>query len=130
MGQEPSETGQLHTLGLLERLRTECEQLWGSSSEIYFRIDGLLRELANPNLHDIPRNFRPRARCSQTLRAGGEDIALAETEPVEEVAEKKRDRRLYDNDEAGRFARACLRRPLYTLACKSGRPGDRARPAD
>jgi hypothetical protein len=55
MSQEPSDSdGQLHTLGLLEELRTECAQLWGTSSQLYHRIDGLLRELANPNLHDIP----------------------------------------------------------------------------
>ncbi len=53
MSQAP-EDGQLHTLGLLEQLREECQQLWGTSSEFYFRIDALLRELANPNLHDIP----------------------------------------------------------------------------
>ena len=46
--------GQLFTLGLLERLRTECKDLWGASSNAYFRVDELLRELANPNLHDIP----------------------------------------------------------------------------
>ncbi len=49
--------GQLHTLGLLERLRAECKDLWGSSSKAYFRVDELLRELANPNLHDIPTNL-------------------------------------------------------------------------
>ena len=48
------EHGQLHTLGLLEQLRNECKTLWGASSEAYFRVDELLRELANPNLHDIP----------------------------------------------------------------------------
>ncbi len=48
------EDGPLRTLGLLEELREECKSLWGASSEIYFRIDELLRELANPNLHDIP----------------------------------------------------------------------------
>jgi hypothetical protein len=32
-------------------------QLWGTSSEFYFRIDDLLRQLANPNLHDIPTNL-------------------------------------------------------------------------
>ena len=46
--------GQLHTLGLLEQLRDASKGLWGASSEAYFRVDGLLRELANPNLHDIP----------------------------------------------------------------------------
>jgi len=49
--------GQLHTLGLLEQLRAESKSLWGASSEAYFRVDGLLRELANPNLHDIPTNL-------------------------------------------------------------------------
>lgn len=47
------EDGQLHTLGLLEELRSECKRMWGTSSELYFRIDELLRELANPNLHEI-----------------------------------------------------------------------------
>jgi hypothetical protein len=46
--------GQLYTLGLLEQLRAECGELWGNSSNFYHRIDKLLRELANPNLHDIP----------------------------------------------------------------------------
>jgi hypothetical protein len=41
-------------LGLLEQLRSECKDLWGTSSKLYFRVDGLLSELANPNLHDIP----------------------------------------------------------------------------
>ena len=49
--------GQLYTLGLLEQLRAECKSLWGASSEAYFRVDELLRELANPNLHDIPTNL-------------------------------------------------------------------------
>jgi hypothetical protein len=47
------EDGQLHTLGLLEQLRAESKELWGTSSELYFRVDKLLRELANPNLHEI-----------------------------------------------------------------------------
>ncbi len=50
----PEQDGQLYTLGLLERLRAECKDLWGASSNAYFRVDELLRELANPNLHDIP----------------------------------------------------------------------------
>src|SRR5579863_5276425 len=57
MKQSADGDGQLHTLGLLERLRAECKTLWGTSSELYFRVDGLLRELANPNLHDIPTNL-------------------------------------------------------------------------
>jgi hypothetical protein len=47
------EDGQLHTHGLIEKLRAECKRMWGASSELYFRIDELLRELANPNLHEI-----------------------------------------------------------------------------
>jgi hypothetical protein len=51
--------GQLYTLGLIEQLRAECGQLWGTSSRLYRRVDELLRELANPNLHDIANmNFR------------------------------------------------------------------------
>jgi hypothetical protein len=54
MLEDPSNEGELHTLGLLEELRGECKHLWGTSSKLYFRIDELLRALANPNLHDIP----------------------------------------------------------------------------
>ena len=57
MGEPADGDGQLHTLGLLERLRAECKTLWGTSSELYFRVDDLLHELANPNLHDIPTNL-------------------------------------------------------------------------
>jgi hypothetical protein len=54
MSQEPSDSDeQLHTLGLLEQLRQECSQHWNTSSTLYRRIDEVLRELANPNLHDI-----------------------------------------------------------------------------
>jgi hypothetical protein len=53
MVSEPDQDGQLHTLGLLERLRAESSELWGTSSKLYHRVDALLRELANPNLHDI-----------------------------------------------------------------------------
>jgi hypothetical protein len=54
MSQDPrGEDGQLHTLGLLEELRDQCNELWGTSSEIYRRLDSALRKLANPNLHDI-----------------------------------------------------------------------------
>jgi hypothetical protein len=47
------EDGQLHTLGLIEELRAECKRIWGTSSDLYFRIDELLRELTNPNLRGI-----------------------------------------------------------------------------
>jgi len=54
MGSEPDdEGGQLHTLGLLELLRAQSGELWGRSSKLYFHVDELLRQLANPNLHDI-----------------------------------------------------------------------------
>ena len=42
---------------MLEQLREASKSLWGASSEAYFRVDELLRQLANPNLHDIPRNL-------------------------------------------------------------------------
>src|SRR6202051_3948985 len=51
MGQD--DEGQLHTLGLLEQLRARSGDLWGRSSMLYSRVDELLRQLANPNLHDI-----------------------------------------------------------------------------
>ena len=58
MSQGPSDCeGQLYTLGLLEQLRAECSRHWDTSSTLYHRIDGLLRELANPNLHDIPTHL-------------------------------------------------------------------------
>ena len=49
--------GQLQTLSVLEQLREASKSLWGASSEAYFRVDELLRQLADPNLHDIPRNL-------------------------------------------------------------------------
>lgn len=45
--------GQLYTLGLLERLRAESGYLDRAASDLYHRVDALLRELENPNLHDI-----------------------------------------------------------------------------
>jgi hypothetical protein len=47
------EDGQLHTLGLLERLRFETNLVRGAYDGLYGRVDKLLRELENPNLHDI-----------------------------------------------------------------------------
>jgi hypothetical protein len=49
--------GQLRTLTLLEQLRAQSTELWGNSSALHERVDKLLRELANPNLHDIPTNL-------------------------------------------------------------------------
>ncbi len=45
--------GQLHTLGLLERLRKETGLIQGQHSDLYRRVDSLLREIENPNLHNI-----------------------------------------------------------------------------
>jgi hypothetical protein len=73
-----TDDGQLHTLGLLEQLRAESSQLWGTSSKLYFRVDALLRELANPNLHDIANmayrvelwdRHAKRIRCNREWRS-------------------------------------------------------------
>jgi hypothetical protein len=76
--------GQLHTLSVLEQLREASKGLWGTSSEAYFRVDELLRQLANPNLHDIPRNLPFRVemwdQSDQHIRWGersGLDAAIA-----------------------------------------------------
>ena len=74
MSQAP-EDGQLHTLGLLEELREECKSLWGTSSEFYFRIDELLRELADPNLHDIPTQLPFRVERVGLLAGGARSCA-------------------------------------------------------
>jgi hypothetical protein len=59
MAGEPEQDGQLHTLGLLERLRSETNLVRGAYDGLYERVDKLLRELENPNLHDIRNmNFR------------------------------------------------------------------------
>jgi hypothetical protein len=36
------------TLSVLEQLRDASKSLWGASSEAYFRVDELFRQLANP----------------------------------------------------------------------------------
>jgi hypothetical protein len=80
----PESDGQLHTLGLLEELRSECKALWGASSDAYFRVDGLPRKLGNPNLHDIPGNLPFRVelwdRHDQHIRwviAASSSVAIA-----------------------------------------------------
>jgi hypothetical protein len=42
--------GHLRTSSALEQLREASKSLWGASSAAYFRVDALLRQLANPNL--------------------------------------------------------------------------------
>jgi hypothetical protein len=58
--------------GLLEQLRDQCKSLWGTSSDLYFRVDKLPQQLANPNLHDIPTNLSFHIelwdRCDQHIR--------------------------------------------------------------
>lgn len=54
-----TDDGQLHTLGLLERLRAETRLFRGQHHDLYDRVDKLLREIENPNLHDIANlNYR------------------------------------------------------------------------
>lgn len=66
MPSKDEDDGQVYTLGLLEALRTKS--LWGASSEAYLRVDSLLRELANPNLHDIPTRLPFRIRGNPHVR--------------------------------------------------------------
>jgi hypothetical protein len=54
-GQPPQEDGgEVYTLSLLEELRDEYGKLQKTYSDSYHRLDGLLRQLSNPNIHDIP----------------------------------------------------------------------------
>jgi hypothetical protein len=53
MATDPKDNGQLHTLGLLERLGAATECARSAYDSLYWRVDKLLRELSNPNLHDI-----------------------------------------------------------------------------
>jgi hypothetical protein len=45
MGHDADDDGQLHTLGLLERLRSETNLVRGTYAGLYERVDKLLREL-------------------------------------------------------------------------------------
>jgi hypothetical protein len=60
MMREPeNEDGQLYTLGLLERLREQTGLIQGTYADLYRIVDKLLREIENPNLHDIANlNYR------------------------------------------------------------------------
>lgn len=53
MAHEADEDGQIYTLGLLEELRDGLRRYGRANDELYFCVDKVLRELANPNLHDI-----------------------------------------------------------------------------
>jgi hypothetical protein len=45
--------GQLNRLGFLEQLRAESGALWHATSDFLFRVDAMMRQLENPNLHEI-----------------------------------------------------------------------------
>jgi hypothetical protein len=47
MEAEPPDDGQLHTLGLLERLRAETQGIATAYDGLYWRVDKMLRELAD-----------------------------------------------------------------------------------
>jgi hypothetical protein len=56
---DQDEDGQLYTLGLLERLRDKTRLIQDTYSDLYREVDRLLREIENPNLHDIANlNYR------------------------------------------------------------------------
>jgi hypothetical protein len=77
--------GPLRTLSLLEELRAATSTAWSStSSDLYHRVDALLRELADPRLHDIPMRLPFRVelwdRPQQHIRwviAASSSIAVA-----------------------------------------------------
>src|SRR5947199_5082608 len=50
----PGDGGETYTLTLVEELRTECGSLQNELANAYARMDALIRQLKNPNLHDIP----------------------------------------------------------------------------
>jgi hypothetical protein len=53
MTDEPEDDGQIYALGLIEKLRDDLRAFDGAKGELYYRIETALRELANPNLHDV-----------------------------------------------------------------------------
>ena len=52
-GQKSSQRGQIYTLDLLKRLHKGLRDFGQTKDELYWRIDALLRELRNPNLHEV-----------------------------------------------------------------------------
>jgi len=52
-GSEIEPEGQIYTLNLLERLHEGLRDFGRTKDELYWRIDALLRELRNPNLHEV-----------------------------------------------------------------------------
>ena len=52
MSQEPDE-GDFHTVGLLEDLRTHSNELHRTIYDLFARVDGILREISNPNVPSL-----------------------------------------------------------------------------
>ena len=52
-GSEIEPEGQIYTLNLLELLHEGLRDFGKTKDELYWRIDALLRELRNPNLHEV-----------------------------------------------------------------------------
>jgi hypothetical protein len=48
------ESAETYTLSLLEQLRAQCARLQAELAQSYARMDGLIRQINNPNLHDLP----------------------------------------------------------------------------
>jgi hypothetical protein len=53
MSQDPEPQGQIYTLDMLERLHEGLRLYGNAQNDLYYRIDALLRELRNPNLHTV-----------------------------------------------------------------------------
>jgi hypothetical protein len=75
MPDEPEQDGQIHTLGLLEKLRGDLRSLGSANSELYRRVDNALRELANPNLHDV--NLATAFKIELWDRYGRDDLRMS-----------------------------------------------------
>jgi hypothetical protein len=45
--------GDFHTVGLLEDLRTHSHELHRTIYDLFARVDGILREIANPNVPSL-----------------------------------------------------------------------------
>jgi hypothetical protein len=57
MTDAPEDGPEAHTLGVLEELREAFRALGTNSQELYYRTERALKQLTNPNLHDIPTNL-------------------------------------------------------------------------
>jgi hypothetical protein len=56
MSQDRDDPGDIRTLGVLESLREVLASFQSSNGDLYWRLDRVLRHLADPNLHDIGLN--------------------------------------------------------------------------